>query len=192
MNIPKFEGVFLFDFDDTLFLKKNRVFIPNIMKLLKETQKYSVPVIIVTCNKKAKDIIVENKMEAFFTDILHVDIKFEFKSDKIRRGILPYYPSEKIFFFDNDPFHVYDVSKSCNIRSFLVNPDIGIRHEIVFLLMSSRLDDLRIFLNRGLQGSIRSTSSGSDTLMIEKCISLQNLMELDKINNVIFYPGDKS
>jgi ribonucleotide monophosphatase NagD (HAD superfamily) len=190
MTISKFEGVFLFDFDDTLFLKKSRVFIPHIMKLLKETQKHSVPVMIVTCNKKAKDILVEHKIEGFFTDILHVDIKFEFKSDKIRRGILPRYPPEKIFFFDNDPFHVYDVSQSCNIRSFLVNPDIGIRQEIVFLLMSYRFDDLRIFLNRGLQGSIRSTSYGSDTLMMEKCISLQNLMELDKMN--VIGPNDKS
>lgn len=160
----------LFDFDDTLFLKKKRVFIPRIVPLLQELHARRVQCIVVTCNHKAVEIIKQHGFDHLFHDIIYVNARSEYKSDVINHRVLVHHNPETLLFFDNDPFHVYDVSSRCNIRSFLVDPDNGISESVLFMLTDSMMVDMRRHFNRGLQEALPNGY-----------ISIQNLMEMDKM-----------
>lgn len=160
----------LFDFDDTLFLKKKRIFIPRIGTILQELQTRHIQCIVVTCNHKAVEIMKQHQFDHLFHDIIHVNARSEYKSDVINHRVLAHHDPKTMLFFDNDPFHIYDVSSRCDIRSFLVDPDHGISERVLFMLTDSMMLDLRRYCNRGLQ----EASSN-------RYISLQNLMEMDKM-----------
>lgn len=166
--------VILFDFDDTLFLKKKREFIPRIINILQELKFRKIICIIVTCNHKAVEIIKQHGIDHFFTDIIHVNSRTEYKSEKIKRRILSNYQPSNMIFFDNDPLHVYDVSFHCDIRSFLVNPEYGLSEDLIFMFIDMSLPQLRQHCHRRLQDS-------NHHQLLDRYVSLQNLMELDKI-----------
>lgn len=169
----------LFDFDDTLFLKRKRVFIPKLLQMLQQLRSQHIHIVILTCNHKAKDIITSHHLDNFFQNIIYVDARAEYKSEKIIQILFPEYAPSSILFFDNDPLHIYDVSKNCDIRSFLVNGYEGLKEDLVLLLVDHQYSNLRVCLQRELHNS--STTEGN--YLTDRIVALQNLMELDKIKN---------
>lgn len=163
----------LFDFDDTLFLKKKRIFISSLLRILQHLRTQCVHIIVISCNHKASEIISQHNLSNFFDEIIHVNYNLENKSKKIKELILPYYDHEAILFFDNDPFHIYDVVTNCHIRSFLVNADYGLREEVIGMLVDRQYKQLRsLYLQNKNHPSF-----------VEKVVSIQNLTELEKMDN---------
>lgn len=164
----------LFDFDDTLYLKRRRCFIRDFETILKYLQNHNIACIIVTCNYKAYDIIQSQKPEflMYIKDVIYVNANYEYKSHKIMPLLNSWKPSE-ILFFDNDPFHVYDVSKNCNVRSFIVHPDYGVELRFINLLLNGT--DIRL-----IHGDILSMISRNGTFL-DRYYKTQNLSELEKM-----------
>lgn len=121
----------LFDFDDTLYIKRFYEFIPGIEDLLFKIKKKNISIGIITYNRNAKQIIETNNLEHFFDFVISVPNKTHKKSLYIEEFMNnnPIYNPYEILFFDNDPFNIYDVG-SLNIPSFLVNPVNGLSENI--------------------------------------------------------------
>lgn len=163
----------LFDFDDTLYLKKTRCFINDFDYILTYIKDRNLDCIIVTCNYKIFQIMQREKPKSlqYIRDIIYVNAKSERKSDKVQ-PLLKYWKAEEIVFFDNDPYHVYDVSTNCNVRSFLVNPDYGIEFTILQYLLNSDIQTVK---------NIITCKIFSKTIsFIDKYCKSQNLTELEK------------
>lgn len=132
----------IFDFDETLYLKNMREFVPHIVKRLGEFKSRKFVMIVLTYNARALEILKNARLERYFNTIVMIENKALRKSAIVQShpdivSVLQPYDRRCMLFFDNDPFNVYDMS-TIGIASFLVNPVVGLSWDLVDSLLDHR------------------------------------------------------
>lgn len=171
------------DFDDTIYLKKQRQYIPQLERLLRFIKAQHIRCVIVTCNHKVNDLIAYQPhplLHEILDGIIYVKPRLEKKSDHIGEFLrsLPGVDPSTCLFFDNDPFHIYDVSRHCNVRSFNVHPNKGVDIDFLEAVVNATKDADVCKIRWALEESIKETSTH---YFLERYRLSQNLGEVDKM-----------
>jgi hypothetical protein len=115
----------LFDFDDTLYIKRIYDFIPGIEDLLFKIKKKQITLGIITYNKNAKQILEINQLDHYFDFIISIDNKSQYKSFYLENFLNqnPIYNKNEIInflvVFESDPNNFEIVIKRQNIWFYM-------------------------------------------------------------------------
>jgi FMN phosphatase YigB (HAD superfamily) len=173
--------LFIFDFDDTLYLKSTYEFIPHIHDILFHVRMHGIPMGILTYSHRALSILQSHGLDTYFEFIVTVATTQDNKSETIQKVPLWNTIPDKrtILFFDNDSYNIYDMKKT-GITCFLVNPVNGILKDTIHKLCAHDY--------QALYQTIRNTVPRTYNY-VERTTLVQNLEQLD---NLLLYTDEKN
>lgn len=166
-----FYRLIVFDFDDTIFLKRIDDFIPHFEKLLKFLKnKYHLDIGIISYNPKIYQHIFYYKDYFKFIHVESVDKSIFLHNIMKSEG----YSHREILFFDNDPYNVYTISK-LNVISFLVNPIQGLDQQLLNIILKNNKHEISTLINQYKLYLCNILN------YIERSRLVQNIIEMEKI-----------
>jgi FMN phosphatase YigB (HAD superfamily) len=160
-----------------LYLKDVCELSPNITNILQLVHSFSIPVAIITYNKRVHTLLEKLGLEHLFDCVLVVDGRETTKSSVLTSCplFMDIHDKKTILFFDNDPLNIYDVS-SLGVTSFLVNPAHGITYRFVERIIHMTFNSMYEEFEREARRLCT---------YVERSVYVQNMCELRRLLSVM-------